>query len=119
VPHPTAWTPQPVSDLVLDPMSLRPRLQLRAGMTALTIDERRLTLRTRVKRTRIAWEDVLGFQSSFEAAGPDGVTNGSVVAVTTVGPVALPATRGSVAEVRYAQAMLEAYRIRAHLAHNN
>ncbi len=119
MPRPTAWTPQSVSDLVIDPMSLRRRLRLHAGLTALTVDERRLTLRTRIKRTRIPWTDVLGFQPNYEPAGSEGITSGSVVALTTVGPVPLPATHGSVAEVRYAQAMLDAYRVRAQLAQHN
>jgi serine/threonine protein kinase len=119
MPRPTAWTPQSVSDLAIDPMSLRRRLRLHAGLTALTVDERRLTLRTRIKRTRIPWTDVLGFEPNYEPAGSEGITSGSVVALTTVGPVPLPATHGSVAEVRYAQAMLDAYRVRAQLAQNN
>jgi hypothetical protein len=117
--RPITRTPQAVSDLVIDPMSLRARLRLHAGLTALTIDERRLTLRIRLKRTRIPWSDVLGFQPHYEAAGAEGVTRGSVIALTTTGHVELPATRGSIAEVRYAQAMLDAYRIRAQLAQHN
>jgi hypothetical protein len=117
-----AWPPTPTgqsgTDLVIDPMSLRGRLRLHAGVTTMTIDERGLTLRTRLKRTRILWTDVLGFQPQYDVVGADGVTNGSVVVVTTTGPVVLQATRGSLADVRYAQAMLEAYRIRAQLVLN-
>jgi hypothetical protein len=117
-----AWplTPnaQSGTDLVIDPMSLRGRLRLHAGVTTMTIDERSLTLRTRFKRTRIPWTDVLGFQPQYDVVGADGVTNGSVVVVTTTGPVVLQATRGSLGDVRYAQAMLEAYRIRAQLVLN-
>jgi hypothetical protein len=118
MPPPQTRAPEPANDLIIDPMSLRGSLRLHAGVTTLTVDERGLTLRTRMKRTRIPWTDVLGFQPQYEAAGAEGITNGSVVAVSTTGPVELRATRGSVAEVRYAHAMLEAYQIRARLVYN-
>lgn len=98
---------------MIDPASLRRRLRLHAGMSALTVDERRITLRSGGSRRHIPWPDVLGFEPRYDGPGADGVMYGCIVAITTLGPVPLPATRGSVAEVRYAHAMLDAYRIRA------
>jgi hypothetical protein len=118
MPPQPARAPEPADDLAIDPMSLRGSLRLHAGVTTLTVDDHGLTLRTGMKRTRIPWTDVLGFQPQFEPAGAEGITNGSVVAVSTTGLVELRATRGSVAEVRYAHAMLEAYQVRARLAGN-
>jgi len=105
-------------EMVIDPMSLRPRLRLHAGLSALRVDERRLTLRVRTKRRRIPWTDVLGFESRAATVDDDGVQSANLVALTTRGTVDLPATGGSLAEVRYAHAMLDAYRIRAQLAQN-
>ena len=116
--RPAAGMPQFVGDLVIDPTSLRRRLRLHAGTTALTIDDRRLTLRVRAKRSRILWADVVGFEPHMDATDGDGYPRGSLVALTTLGPVELPATRGSLADVRYAHAMLDAYRIRAQLMQN-
>ena len=99
-------------------MSLRRRLRLHAGLTALTIDDRCLTLRIRATRTRIPWTDVLGFEPRNEAGDDQAAPRGSLVVLTTLGPVELPATRGSLAEVRDAHAMLDAYRIRAQMAQN-
>jgi serine/threonine protein kinase len=103
-------------DIQIDPMSLRPRLRLHAGLSALTVDERRVSMRVGVKRSKIPWTDVLGFEPRVERVDDDGVPSGSLIALTTTGPVELPATRGSLAEVRYAHAMLDAYRARAQLA---
>jgi hypothetical protein len=118
VARPAARVPQFVGDLVIDPMSLRRRLRLHAGLTALTIDDRCLTLRIRATRTRIPWTDVLGFEPRNEAGDDQAAPRGSLVVLTTLGPVELPATRGSLAEVRDAHAMLDAYRIRAQMAQN-
>jgi serine/threonine-protein kinase PknK len=103
-------------DIQIDPLSLRRRLRLHAGMSALTVDDRRVSMRVGVKRSRIPWTDVLGFEPRVEAVDHEGVASGSLIAMTTLGPVELPATRGSLAEVRYAHAMLDAYRARAQLA---
>ena len=118
VARPPARVPHFVGDLAIDPMSLRRRLRLHAGLTALTIDDRCLTLRIRARRTRIPWTDVLGFEPRNEAGDDQAAPRGSLVVLTTLGPVELPATRGSLAEVRYAHAMLDAYRIRAQMAQN-
>lgn len=85
-------------------------------MSALSIDDRRLAMRIGIKRSRILWTDVLGFEPRVEAVDNEGVPSGSLIALTTTGAVELPATRGSLAEVRYAHAMLDAYRARASLA---
>jgi hypothetical protein len=103
-------------DIQIDPLSLPRRLRLHAGMSALTVDDRRVSMRVGLKRSRIPWTDVLGFEPRVEAVDDEGVASGSLLAVTTLGPVELPATRGSLAEVRYAHAMLDAYRARAQLA---
>ncbi|MDT4985388.1 MAG: hypothetical protein QOF95_2878, partial [Pseudonocardiales bacterium] len=103
-------------DIQIDPLSLPRRLRLHAGMSALTVDDRRVSMRVGLKRSRIPWTDVLGFEPRVEAVDDEGVASGSLIAVTTLGPVELPATRGSLAEVRYAHAMLDAYRARAQLA---
>ncbi|PZS20528.1 MAG: hypothetical protein DLM57_01240 [Pseudonocardiales bacterium] len=115
MPRPPQRVRQFGGDIVIDPMSLRRRLRLHAGMSALTVDDRRLTTRSRAKRSRIPWTDVLGFEARVEAVDAEGVSSGSLIALTTLGAVELPATRGSLAEVRYAHAMLDAYRVRAHL----
>jgi hypothetical protein len=115
--RPKTGAPQSVGDLAIDPASLRQRLKLHAGGAALSVDDRRLSVRGGADRKHIPWTDVLGFEPHWEGAGPDGVMRGSIVVMTTTGPVPLLATRGSVAEVRYAQAMLDAYRARAYLAH--
>lgn len=114
--RPAARLPQFMGDLAIDPMSLRRRLRLRAGMTTLTIDDRGMTLRIRTRRVTIMWTDLWGFEQRFTAPGGQTVPNGSLVALTTLGPVELPATRGSRAEVRYAHAVLDGYRIRAQTA---
>jgi hypothetical protein len=118
VTRPPERVPQFVGDLVIDPLSLRRRLRLHAGLTALSIDDRCMTLRIRARRTRIPWTDVLGFEPHYEAGDDQAAPRGSLVVLTTLGPVELPATRGSLAEVRYAHAMLDAYRIRAQMAQN-
>ncbi|MDQ2750592.1 MAG: protein kinase [Actinomycetota bacterium] len=106
-------------DIHIDPMSLRRRLRLHAGMSALTVDDRRVSMRVGAKRSRIQWTDVLGFEPRVETVDDEGVPSGSLIALTTLGPVQLPATRGSLAEVRYAHAMLDAYRLRAQLYRNS
>jgi hypothetical protein len=111
--RPAAPAPQFTGDRVIDPMSLRRRLRLRAGLATLTADDHWLTMRIRATRSRILWADIWGFEQRFTAPGGQTVPNGSLVALTTLGPVGLPATRGSRAEVRHAHAVLDAYRIRA------
>jgi hypothetical protein len=105
-------TPQFVSDLSLEPMSLRPRATLRSGASAVTITEQQLRLRTWLKRSTVEWADVEGFEVQTDSESGPTVT-GQIVALTTLGPVELPGTRRPLAELRYVHALLAAYRIRA------
>jgi hypothetical protein len=111
-PSPAAVSaPAFVGDLSLDPMSLRRRSTIRSGMSALAVDETQLVLRTWWRRTEIRWADVRGFEPRFDASG----AGGRLVAVTVSGPVELPATKRSIADLRYLHALLDAYRQRAAL----
>ncbi|SHH00692.1 Serine/threonine protein kinase [Jatrophihabitans endophyticus] len=115
-PPPVA-TPLPVAaathpDLALDPAALRRRVTIRAGSASLQVDEQRLVLRSWLRRSEIAWADVTGFETRHEGVGAQG-SGGHLVALTRTGPVELPATRRSMADLRYMQALLEAYRQRA------
>lgn len=118
ITRPAARVPQFMGDLDIDPMSLRGRLWLHGGMSTLTVDDRRMTLRIGTRRSRILWTDIWAFEQRFKAAGGQTVPRGRLVALTTLGPVELPATRGSRAEVRHVHAVLDAYRIRAQTAHS-
>jgi serine/threonine protein kinase len=105
--------PQFVGDLSLDPMSLRPRTTLRAGASAVTIDEHHLQLRTWFRRSQIQWSDVQGFEAQPETLDSGPASTGQIVALTSLGPVELAGTRRPIAELRYVHALLDAYRIRA------
>jgi hypothetical protein len=111
----TAATSSPhfVSDLSLEPMSLRPTATLRAGASAVSITEAHLRLRTWFRRSTIDWADVEGFEAQLDASDTGPAATGQIIALTTLGPVELPGTRRSVAELRYVHALLAAYRIRA------
>jgi hypothetical protein len=102
------------SDLSMDPMSLHPRATLRAGASAVVVDDHQLRLRTWFKWSSLAWSDVLGFEAQLDDtdanAGPE---RGRVVALTTSGPVELAGTRRQLGDLRYVHALLDAYRIRA------
>lgn len=98
--------------VTLDPMSLRRRITIRSGLSALVIDEQRLLLRSWLRRKEIAWADLVSFEARFEGAGAPG-SGGHLVAVTRSGPVDLPATKRSMSDLRYLQALLDAYRQRA------
>ncbi len=114
---PPAASPQFSPDLSLDPMSLRRKITIRAGASAVTVDERELRLRTWLRRTTIAWPDVQGFEAQVDPSGDrydHGASSpGQLVALTTGGPVELPGTRRAMSELRHVHAMLDAYRIRA------
>ena len=105
------------SDLSLDPMSLRRKATVRAGASAVQVDDRRLRLRTWFRRTTIAWSDVQGFEAQLDAFD-DGLdegrpSRGHLVALTNGGPVELPGTRRPMSELRYVRALFDAYRIKA------
>jgi serine/threonine protein kinase len=100
-----------VSDLTLDPMSLRRRVTIRSGASALVVDDERLLLRVWWRRSEIPWADVLGFEPRFEGVSASG-SGGRLVALTRGGPVDLPATKRSMADLRYVHALLDAYRQR-------
>jgi hypothetical protein len=99
-----------VGDLTLDPMSLRRRVTVRSGASALTVDETRLVLRSWWRRREIPWPEIAGFEPRFE--GTDG-RGSRLVALTAAGPLELPATRRPPADLRYLAALLDAYRQRA------
>ncbi|HEY2272175.1 MAG TPA: protein kinase, partial [Jatrophihabitantaceae bacterium] len=105
-------TPQFVSDLSLEPMSLRPKATLRAGASSVAINERQLQLRTWFKRSSVEWADVEGFEVQVDSDSGAAQT-GQIIALTTLGPVELPGTRRQLGELRYVHALLAAYRIRA------
>jgi hypothetical protein len=112
--QPTASSgPQFISDLSLDPMSLRRHATLRAGASAVTADEDGLRLRTWFKRSELAWRDIHGFEAHHDTGDRSAPGGGHLVALTAMGSVELPGTRRLLGELRYAHALLDAYRIRA------
>jgi hypothetical protein len=92
-------------------MSLRRRVTIRSGASALVVDDERLLLRVWWRRSEIPWADVLGFEPRFEGVSASG-SGGRLVALTRGGPVDLPATKRSMADLRYVHALLDAYRQR-------
>jgi hypothetical protein len=104
-----------VGDLTLDPMSLRRRVTIRSGASALTVDDTKIVLRSWWKRSELAWSEITGFEPRLE--GENG--GGRLVAVTPGGPRELPATRRSLADLRYLAALLDAYRQRALIMSNS
>lgn len=109
-------TPDPgaVGDLSLDPESLHRRCTVRSGLSALTVDDEYVTLRNGLRRIRLPWRDVLGFEAQLHQRDARGSSpSASLVALTVAGPVELPATRRPVAELRDLHALLDAYRFRA------
>jgi homeobox protein ESX1 len=115
-PSPTstaAAAPALVGELTLDPMSLRRRVTIRAGASSLTVDESKLLMRAWWRRSEISWSDVQGFEPRFDGASASG--GGRLVALTHSGPRELPATKRSLADLRYLHALLDAYRQRAQM----
>ena len=119
-PAATAWAfhgpsapaqPARFSDLRLDPGSLSPSVTIRSGAARLVVDERRLRSRSWLRRTEMPWSEVLGVEARFASDAPGSA--GRLVALTHTGPVELPATRRPPGELRYVQALLDAYRERA------
>ena len=102
----------PVGDLTLDPESLRRRMTIRSGGAALTVDETKLVLRHWLRKTEIQWPAIHGFEPRFDGVSASG-SGGRLVALTNDGPVELPATKRSMADLRYLHALLDAYRQRA------
>ncbi|HEU5266655.1 MAG TPA: hypothetical protein VFU35_08135, partial [Jatrophihabitans sp.] len=115
-PPPGVARPVPVGDLTLDPASLRRRVTVRSGAASMTVDESKLVLRSWLRRTEIDWADVHAFEPRFDA-GAEQASAGRLVALTTRGPVELPATHRPVGELRYVHALLDAYRLRALTRH--
>jgi serine/threonine protein kinase len=92
------------------------RATLRAGTSAVTVDDAGVHVRTGLRRKLIPWADIQGFESQLDAT--DGAsfvpaTSGYVVALTGFGPVELHGTRRPLAELREVNALLEAYHRRA------
>jgi hypothetical protein len=98
-------------------MSLRRRATIRAGASAVSVDDTKLVLRSWLKRTEIPWSEIEGFEPRFEDSG---TTNGSgwLVVLTRSGPRDLPGTKRDLADLRYLAALLDAYRQRALIAAN-
>ena len=105
--------PSALTDLRLDPTTLRERVTIRAAGASLTVDAVRLVSRQWLKRHEIPWHDVLGLETRRD--GDDPAADGVVLAITHQGPVELAATRGTAADLRYTHALLAAYRHRSRL----
>jgi hypothetical protein len=105
------------ADYSMDPMSLRRRATIRAGASALSVDESRLMLRSWWKRTEIPWSEVEGFEPRFDGSGT-AQGSGRLVVLTRSGPRDLPGTKRDLADLRYLAALLDAYRQRAMIAAN-
>ena len=101
-----------VGDLTLDPASLRRKVTIRSGSASLTVDETTLVVRQWLRKRPIAWPTVHGFEPRFDGDPAAGAL-GWLVAVTDSGPIDLPATKRSAADLRYVHALLDAYRQRA------
>jgi hypothetical protein len=99
-------------------MSLRPRATLRAGLSAVSVDEHHLIERINLRRNRIPWSHVYGFEPQTEVAVNGAATHGLLVALTSRGPVPLRGTRRPVAELGHLHALLDAYRVRAQVLAN-
>jgi serine/threonine protein kinase len=112
----SATGPQFRLDLSLDRTALRGRTSLRAGVSSVIADERRLRVRTWFTRSEIPWSDIVAFEAHPDdperPTGRPGGT-GHLVALTSGGPVDLRGTRRPLSELRHVQARLDAYRIRA------
>jgi hypothetical protein len=109
----TAATPAVGEVPPVDPMSLRRRVTIRSGMSALSVDEARLVLRVWWRRSEIPWSEIEGFEARLEGRGASG--GGRLVVRTRSGRVDLPATKRPPADLRYLQVLLDAYRQRATL----
>jgi hypothetical protein len=107
----------PVSDIALDPMTLRRRVTIRSGASALVVDEARIVLRVWWRRREIPWSNVLGFEPRFDGVNAAG-SGGRLVALTVDGAVDLPATKRPMSDLRYIHALLDAYRMRSQLLSN-
>jgi hypothetical protein len=107
-----------VGDLAIDPRSLRPKLTVRAGLSSLTVDDRRLTLRTRLRRERLPWSMVHGFEPRFPGDDTGPTARGVLFALTPAGGIELPGTRRPGGTLRHVHALLDAYRVRAQMLAN-
>jgi serine/threonine protein kinase len=106
--------PQFVSDLSLDPLSLRRRVTIRSGANVLVVDDARILLRVWWRRTEIPWSDIVGFEPRFDGVNASG-SGGRLVVLTVRGAVELPATKRAMSDLRYVHALLDAYRIRSQM----
>jgi hypothetical protein len=97
------------------PHALAAKLTLRSGASSVVVDDRRLQLRTWFKRRTLAWTEVQGFEARVDVGkgGNRQATTGRIVAITVDGPVEMPGTRRTLAELRYVRDLLDAYRDRA------
>jgi hypothetical protein len=97
-----------VGDLAIDPASLRPKLTVRSGLSSVLVSDEGLQVRSAVRRTQLAWDEVWGFEQRIETGGSIGI----LVAITAVGPVPLGGTSRPVADLAHLHALFEAYRRR-------
>ncbi|MGI8760180.1 MAG: protein kinase domain-containing protein [Jatrophihabitantaceae bacterium] len=100
-------------DLSIDPDSLRPKLTVRSGLSSMTVDDRQLTLRSMLRRDRLPWSQVSGFEPHFPDGEPGTGAKGVLLAQTPRGAVELPATKRRTGELQRVHALLDAYRMRA------
>jgi serine/threonine protein kinase len=118
LPPPGPAAPRLLDDLAFDPTSLRPRATVRAGLTAVTVDDHALTERLGLHRNRLPWSHVYGFEAQPDTSREGPPTHGSLTVLTSRGPMPLRSTRRPLAELGHLQALLDAYRIRAQLLSN-
>jgi hypothetical protein len=112
-PDPTAPDPTAPDPMAPDPMALEPRATLRAGLAAVSVDEHFLTERLSLRRNRIPWSHVFGFEIQPDTPAGAAPGFGVIVAVTSRGPVPLKGTRRPIEELPQVHALLAAYRVRA------
>ena len=77
------------------------------------MDEHFLRWRSGVHWTRLDWADIRSFEPEPARVDSSGNEQYSVVAITVDGPVPLPTTRRTAADVQRLKALLDAYRLRA------
>jgi hypothetical protein len=108
-----------VGDTAIDPMSLRPSLTLRAGLDSVKVDGEQITIRNKASRERVLWGEVVAFETYIEGDPTDPDARGYLIVRTIGDAIDLPATRGNITELEHAQAVLEAYRLRANAQRPN
>ncbi|MGH3494269.1 MAG: hypothetical protein ACRDQ1_13710, partial [Sciscionella sp.] len=75
-------------------------------------------LRSMLRRERMPWSQVTGFEPHFPDGDNGPMSKGVLVALTPAGAIELPATRRLAGELRHLYALLDAYRVRAQMFAN-